>query len=504
MPAVILALLAQVALTRGPYLQQGTPGEIVIVWRTAPATAGWVRWGPAPDQLSTEKSSACSGIGQCQHEVRLTGLPPATLHYYSVGYSVLGGGNTTLAGGDTHHRFLTAPARGSRLPFRLWVLGDSGTGSTGQIGARDAMLAEAGSRRPDLLLHMGDIAYTEGTDLQFSSFFFTIYQSILRHTVTWPAMGNHEGVSADSATQKGPYYDAFVLPKAGEAGGLPSGTEAYYSFDYANVHFVVLDSHESPRAPDGAMLRWMKDDLAATDQDWIVAYWHHPPYTKGTHDSDAEGQLVDMRENALPILEAAGVDLVLTGHSHIYERSYLVDGAYDTPTTAAGHIKDGRPDGGYQKRAGRNAHDGAIYVVAGHGGAGVGRMGTHPLMAITEDRHGSCLVDVDGFEITLRNVRADGVVSDVFTLRKPAPPASDGGTPDAGGADGGPPDAGQPDAGAPDAGAPDAGAADAGTDPTAPPSSSGCSCGGAAALFLVGLVLLPRNRRRYPRCSIGT
>ena len=57
----------------------------------------------------------------------------------------------------------------------------------------------------------------------------------------------------------------------------------------------------------------------------MIAYWHQPPYTKGTHDSDTEIMCIEMRQNIMPILEQYGVDLVLNGHSHGYERSYLID-----------------------------------------------------------------------------------------------------------------------------------------------------------------------------------
>ena len=67
-------------------------------------------------------------------------------------------------------------------------------------------------------------------------------------------LGNHEALSSDSPTQSGPYYEAYALPAHGEAGGVPSGTEAYYAFDDANVHYVVLDSSDSSRAPTGATL----------------------------------------------------------------------------------------------------------------------------------------------------------------------------------------------------------------------------------------------------------
>ena len=65
------------------------------------------------------------------------------------------------------------------------------------------------------------------------------------------------------------------------------------------------------------MARWLKMDLERTRQDWIIAYFHHPPYTKGTHDSDKDsdsaGRMNDMRQTFLPVLEQGGVDLILTG-----------------------------------------------------------------------------------------------------------------------------------------------------------------------------------------------
>lgn len=403
------------ALVRHPYVQKTTPTSTVLVWTTDVATPSVVEYGSSPGQLDKVSGSLVSAA---EHEVALTGLSPGTRYHYRVGSP----GNA-LAGGDADHFFETAPLAGSKAKFRAWIVGDSGTGGTPQKAVLDAMLAFAGEDRPDLFLHMGDMAYFSGTTAELTDRFFAPYTAVLRNTVCYPTLGNHEGVTSDSGTQTGPYYTAYVLPTAGEAGGLPSGTEAYYSFDWANVHFIVLDSQDSPRTPQGAMLTWMQADLAATDQDWIIAYWHHPPYSKGSHDSDVDLQLVEMRKYALPILEAGGVDLVLAGHSHIYERSFLVDGAHDTPTTAAGHVKDpgdGKPlgDGPYAKPAGNAAHEGAVYVVAGHGGATLGGKAGHPLMHVSELQNGSCLLDVQGRRLSLVNIRADGGVTDRFTMVK--------------------------------------------------------------------------------------
>ena len=283
-----------------------------------------------------------------------------------------------------------------------------GDGRVANLVMLGAYLAYTGSTYTNLWLHVGDVSQSQGTDGQYQIEHFDMYPGMLRQTVFWPTLGNHDEANANSSTQSAPYYENFTLPTGGEAGGFASGTEAYYSFDYANVHFVVLNSCDLPRTLGSPMLTWLQTDLANTVQDWIIAYWHHPPYSKGSHDSDAEVELYEMRQYAVPILEDNGVDLVLTGHSHSYERSYLIDGHYgdssefgvcedngtpenpsddycaSSPSTPCpngvidcdfgGFIVDagdGREDGDgrYQKpQLGPDPHQGAIYNVVGTGG----------------------------------------------------------------------------------------------------------------------------------------
>ncbi len=405
-----LLIAATASAQRAPYLQRLTPTEVTVVWRDGNA-AGEVCYGTAPDALTERVVASTSGT---QHEARLTGLNVATEYFYA---ATDGSGCPASAAATDH--FTTGPEVGSETAFRVWVVGDSGTGGSRQAQVRDAMVDWTGAQPPDLFVHVGDMAYSSGTTTEFTDNFFAMYADILRSTTCWPALGNHEGRSSDSDTESGPYYEGYVLPTDGVAGGMPSGTEAYYSFDYANVHFVVLDSHDSPRDPGGAMLTWLDADLAATDANWIVAYWHHPPYTKGSHDSDAESQLIQMRENALPILESHGADLILGGHSHIYERSFLARGAFDTPTTAAGYLVD-TGDGRLDGDGPYDANAGTVYVVAGHGGTGVSGSADHPLMYFSELDQGSVILDVSGPTLTLRNIRRDGEVTDEMTLTKAA------------------------------------------------------------------------------------
>src|SRR5204863_572159 len=133
-------------------------------------------------------------------------------------------------------------------------------------------------------------------------------------------------------------------------------------------------SMTADRSPTGPMANWVQSDLNSTLRDWVIAFWHHPPYSKGSHDSDTEIELMQMRQNIVPILESGGVDLVLAGHSHAYERSYLIDGHYgDSSTLTSAMIKDsgdGREDGSgaYEKPVAQTAHKGAVYTVAGSSG----------------------------------------------------------------------------------------------------------------------------------------
>jgi hypothetical protein len=422
-------------VTRGPYLQLGTPTSIVVRWRTSAPVVGRVQFGPSPGVVS---GSAQETSARTEHEVPVAGLVPDTVYYYSIGTPT-----TTIAGDATFH-FRTSPVAGTERPVRVWVIGDSGTADANARAVRDSYAAFTGSRRTDLWLMLGDNAYNNGLEHEYQAAVFNTYPAMLRKSVLWPAYGNHDGYGSDAATNTGPYYDAFTLPKAGEAGGVESGTEAYYSFNYANIHFVCLDSFESSRSPAGPMLTWLQRDLAANTQPWVIVFFHHPPYSKGSHNSDAEIELVQMRQNALPILENFGVDLVLAGHSHAYERSFLIDGHYAGSATFSPAMKkeggSGRqdaPGGVYEKPTYWMApHEGAVYMVAGTSGKVSGGTLNHPAMYTSQSILGSVVLDVDGKRLDATFLDSTGVRRDSFSIVKgagaPAPPPSGspfGGTP---------------------------------------------------------------------------
>jgi len=415
-PARIPKTTAEYTLTRGPYLQLGTPASVIVRWRTSQPETSRVAYGASFTALDCSRMDISSVT---EHEIQLTGLEPDRKYYYSIGNASL-----MLSGGDPERFFVTSPVPGTRKPTRVWVLGDSGTANADARAVRDAYYAFTGARHTDLWLMLGDNAYVLGTDPEYQAAVFDTYPAMLKKSVLWPTMGNHDGYSANAVLQTGPYYENFTLPKAGEAGGSPSGTEAYYSFDYANIHFICLESFETPRSATGAMMTWLADDVAETSQEWAIAYWHHPPYSKGSHDSDVERELVEMRENALPILEAAGVDLVLTGHSHSYERSFLLDGHYGRSDTLEDDMfldtGDGRPfgDGSYWKLHGLAPHDGAVYVVAGSSGKISGGSLDHPVMYLSLNTLGSLVLDVQGSRLAAGFLDSQGRLRDHFSICK--------------------------------------------------------------------------------------
>jgi len=422
--ALLLALVpradAQVVI-RGPYLQDGTASGLVIRWRTDQATGSRVHYGPDAGSLTT---LAGDDVLTTEHEVTIGGLPPETAYVYGVGTST-----QVLAGGTAEFTFHTNPPPGAVRSVRFWVIGDSGTANFQAAGVRNGFVAYAGNRTEDAWLMLGDNAYPYGTDAEYQAAVFDMYPALLRRSILWPTRGNHDQLYNGSNND---YYEIFTLPSAGEGGGVPSGTEAYYSFDYANVHFLCLDSQGSSRTPGSPMLTWLASDLAATPRDWVIAYWHHPPYTKGTHDSDdptdSGGRMRDMRENVLPILENGGVDLVLTGHSHDYERSFLLDGHYGTSETLTpGMILDGGDgrttgNGPYRKPTAAPApHEGAVYVVAGSSGQHGGGPLDHPAMFLSLNRLGSLVLDVSGLRLDAAFLDTTGTPLDSFTVLKGSP-----------------------------------------------------------------------------------
>jgi hypothetical protein len=411
----------EIQILRGPYLQSGTTSSIIIKWQTSKPVSSRVLYGTHSNHLNKIINDSAKIV---DHEIRIEGLKKHTKYYYAVGTL-----EKMLIEDDPTYYFITSPDQKFHEVVHIWAIGDFGTGDREPKNVKDAYMKFRKRHHTDVWLMLGDIAYYFGKDEEFQrSIFGDTYKYMMRHTVIWPTPGNHDMRSADSETESGPYYNIFTVPTRGEAGGEPSGTEAYYSFNYGDIHFISMDSEDTPRQIFGDMARWLERDLQMDDHKWKIAYFHHPPYTKGTHNSDKDmdsrGRMKDMRENFLPKLEEYGVDLVLSGHSHIYERSYLLKGHY-------GYSHDFDPDTmiiqyDNEKKKNKSAffkkedNYGTVYIVCGVSGSRP-VVGTcdHPAMAVCKGYcHGSMSIEIR--DNLLLGVFVDelGKTKDSFTITK--------------------------------------------------------------------------------------
>lgn len=420
------------SLVRGPYLQMGNESAFTVRWRTNVACKSKVEVGTA---YGTYPMVVNDANPVTDHEVRVTGLNANTKYFYRFGTEA------ELLQGDTSNFCMTAPITSRRVTVAAY--GDCGQNANGnQSGSLTAYrnyLASIGLKAADMMILIGDNAYNSGTDAEFQTGFFNAYQNnILKNHMLFPAPGNHDYNNGSLFDLSVPYYSIFTTPTNGESGGVPSGTEAYYSYNWGDVHFLSLDSYGKGNAGTtrmydtlGAQVQWIKADLAANTKKWVVAYWHHPPYTMGSHNSDNENELKLIRQNFIKILERNGVDLIICGHSHDYERSQLMKGHYGLENTfnAATHVVDnssGKYDGTanscpYTTTSEKTDH-GTVYVVSGSSGASDGGSTQagypHNAMPYSISDGGMFFLDINNNRLDAKFIRKNGTIWDQFTIMK--------------------------------------------------------------------------------------
>jgi len=313
---------------RAPYVQNVDSSSATVLWRSYPD-------GPEAFEFRTDSGSwspapidtAASG----DRRVTLSGVRPAAWLEYRVDE-----GERTVG----PMRIRTAPSAASRRSVHVLAFGDSGFGSPDQVRLAAGMEQESW----DLAIHMGDIAYDNGSERDFTERHFRVYRRLLEDTPLFPSPGNHDLRTAGGR----PYDEAFAWP-------APAPGARFYTFRWGRVRFLALDT--STEFVDGRELRrgrgrqyeWLKQTLqaAAADStlDWLVVYMHHPLYSHA-FGLNGHGADVALRVRLGPLFDRYGVDLVLAGHDHHYERMHAV-------------------------RAGRAVKDGCgpVYFVTGGGGA---------------------------------------------------------------------------------------------------------------------------------------
>jgi hypothetical protein len=298
------------------------------------------------------------------HEVTVCGLSPGTTYHYRVG------GGSAFSPDAT---FTTAPSGGETV--RLLVLGDS-RDSTSVWGQA---LAAGAAEGPDLAVFTGD-AVLFGVQQDEWDAWFAAASPILPNLPLAYAVGNHEVNARHVYAQ------------------LPGpGNQQWYSFDAGDVHVVVLnDTPVDPATITGAQAQFLDTDLAATQKLFKIVVHHKPVYTS-YEGSTILGHMHEtvLEQTWVPLYEKHGVDLVLNGHVHAYERTFPLKGGQ--------LVADGQ---------------GPVYSVFGGAGASQVPVTPKPFIAVQKQTYGYSMLAVAGRTLTLTSKALDGSTLDEYSISK--------------------------------------------------------------------------------------
>lgn len=336
---------------RLPYVAWVSSNSAVIAWRCNPN--GAVHWGAGQGRSQT----LTNNTDKDQHFALLTNLTPGTTYSYDVEVD-----GQRLGPVST---FQTAPAHGSDASFIAFA--DSGAGTSYQTG-----LAEVMKRVPfDFALIAGDVIYEKGADFEYDPHYFRPYGELIKHLPFFPVVGNH-----DIVTEGGdPFKRNFYLPK---------GT-FYYDFFWGDIHLIALDSN---KVYDKKQQAWLESALQAPAR-WKIVYFHHPAFSSAEY-----GDTPAVQTQWVPLFEKYGVDLVINGHAHGYERTIPINGV--------------------------------TYIVTGGGGAWLYPVGRNERTAVSISTHEFLSIDLTADQMTLKTIDGKGATVDTLQIDKPTtmPPAA--------------------------------------------------------------------------------
>ena len=370
---------------REPYFVWMTDTTAMLRWWTyQPATPGIRFWTDEGDtvQLVLENEGR-------QHTFQMLNLVPATTYSYQIQI------NDTLWSDVA--QFRTFPRPGSKDRFVFLAFGDSGTLSPGQLAVAEHLNQEEAA----LAIHVGDVAYPDGTEAELTVKHFGVFAPLLKRVPFFPSPGDHDG-----RTNLGrPYSEAFNPP-----GGHTSGSPFYYSFTYGNVRFISLDTSDSSEHaeafdyvgdPSSRQYQWLLRQLSAARRDpgidWIVVYFHHSPYSAAT-GFGGHGSHLPTRRALAPLMDGYRVPLAFTGHDHDYQRSKPVRG---------NQVVDD--------------NEGTVYVVTGGGGGRMTMRGTGAdwFTASSDQVFHYVRATVEHYTMKLEAVNTEGRVFDSFEIEIP-------------------------------------------------------------------------------------
>lgn len=318
---IIVLLLAKVSyadIVMSPYLQAVTTNSIYVMVEcdnTSPVT---VNYGTSTSygSVAVSESNQPTGSSTYVHRIKLVGLSPNTVYYYQAVH----GANTS-----TGASFRTAVNPGT--PFRFTWMSDTRTGTAIHDQISPLLLA----RNPWFSLYGGDLCASSTYASWKAEFFRTNELYTIAQIPFFNAPGNHEGWGTTTK--------AFH-----QAPASASGTQDYYSFDYGDLHVLVINNMVS-YAVGSPQYNFAQADLSSSNKPWKIVINHNPPYCSGSgHTND-----IAMQTMATNIFVPNHVDVVFNGHTHYYQHNYMTGihymiigtaGApFYTPTNASYTIK---------------------------------------------------------------------------------------------------------------------------------------------------------------------
>ncbi len=353
---------SDVDLLVGPYLQNVEPTAITVMWETAEPCVGAVRFTGGPAESVTVSEEEPGRV----HELRLTGLEPATSYSYEILWERKELGPWP---------FRTAPPTG-KTPVRIAFYGDSRTNS--EVHRR--CVAVMMEYEPQLVVNAGDLVNAGKVYEQWKPQFFDPLAPLIRSVPIFTVLGNHEQNSHH-------YYQYFDLP----------GNEAWYTADFGVVHLIALDSCQKT-SPDSEQTKWLREALENAPQDrWVVVVLHSPLFS--AHPTRG---VATCRWSWQPIFQEYGVDLVITGHDHHYQRCHPV-----------GSLVDEREHG-------------VMHFTTGGGGAGLYPVHDFPWTDVAVSLHNVTILDFDEERVKGRAFTEHGERIDEYEIeRKRAVPVED-------------------------------------------------------------------------------
>lgn len=332
---------AQPAFVKLSFAHEDASTRIGVSWVTSADASGFIEYGVtavSENQVSARPAFEFPGIGW-MHEVELVGLQPNTRYKYRVG---------NPSGWSAEYSFKTAPNDGC-TPVTFAAVGDGRSQlEFGPSPAWKGILEETLASGPDVLINSGDLVRTGEEIEQWNNWLVAsdTVNPVLPHM---PSIGNHDDGPGEGDGAN--YNRLFHLPR-----NPVTQTEDYYHFVYNNVLFFALSTQTFEDYT--AQSDYVKQVSALHPTKWKVVYFHHPVYTSETfgigHEPNERGQ------NQLfgPAFDEAGIDLVIMGHNHHYERFEPL--RYNPQDPGQGQVV---------ASYGNGPNDGRMYVISGGAGS---------------------------------------------------------------------------------------------------------------------------------------